>query len=175
MTIHDIPEETIQSTPYLYTPLQRALIAAGAPVLAAHAVADYQRRARLRRAARYLVNRLPVLLIFPVLAAAGFWSGSRCSGSFGDVVTGLAGVCLLFGCFLLYCIFSSPLAQWTCTAPNFLPGSIPEKLKDRASAVLRLCPDSFVYAEVLLDDPFLIVGCGWEKYYIGVWDESGWR
>jgi hypothetical protein len=176
-TIYDIPEQSIDSTPDLYTPLQRALIQARVPVLAERAVKRYQDRARRRLALRNLAETLPLALLFLAAGVGGGWAAGRLPGILDPLVGALAGCSLTFGIILTYVLWTTPLAQWMPTAPGLLPGSIPTELLDRAAAVLSLAPDSLVYAEVLVDDPFLVVQSAdrWEKYYIGVWDESGWR
>jgi len=63
-------------------------------------------------------------------------------------------------------------ATWRCTK---LRGEIPEFALSRAVEIKERLPKARFYVEELMVDkrydPFLIVACGRERFYIDVWDE----
>jgi hypothetical protein len=66
-------------------------------------------------------------------------------------------------------------ATWRCTKLAKYRGAIPEFALSRAVEIKERLPKARFYVEELTVDkrydPFLIVACGRERFYIDVWDE----
>ena len=66
-------------------------------------------------------------------------------------------------------------ATWRCTKLAKYRGEIPEFALSRAVEIKERLPKARFYVEELMVDkrydPFLIVACGRERFYIDVWDE----
>jgi hypothetical protein len=66
--------------------------------------------------------------------------------------------------------------SWRCTKLAKFKGEIPEFALSRAVEIKERLPKARFYVEELTVekryDPFLIVACGRERFYIDVWDEA---
>jgi hypothetical protein len=66
--------------------------------------------------------------------------------------------------------------SWRCTKLAKFQGEIPEFALSRAVEIKERLPNARFYVEELTVekryDPFLVVACGRERFYIDVWDEA---
>lgn len=173
------------------TQLQRAIYECCAPILHEPDVRAYQERMR-RQSERKTWRRVfgtPLAIYCLTFLAMGIWG-------YALVRHAITPFLQVFGSSLWICdavsaalvihatvtLSRDPQMRSTWISTPFVrrdllwahyPNRAPSQVRQRVRAISGWCPDATFAVEYLKEDPFLIVKHKGERYYIAVWDETG--
>ncbi len=177
------------------TLLQRAIYHAAAPILHKPDVKTYQERERTILARKYFwkISKWPMIgTVFSVLGAAtaliltgrSVWVWDF--ESFRPIVSLFLWAVSVGLCHFAIRVIrmglrestSASYAQWGSMPWKSFShpeqgNKIPGLIRRRVKRIQGVCPEAYCEVEYLAEDPFLIVQHQGERYYVGVWDESG--
>jgi hypothetical protein len=122
---------------------------------------------RHRKLARILLRLIPVWGMLSMIGTAAGWLISWQLG-----IASLANILLLLA---KGCEFDDRLAalfpSWERVPLPQYQEDVPFHVLEKAVAIKKLMPSAEFYVEQRAKDPFLIVKCGEEEYYVEVWQE----
>jgi hypothetical protein len=149
--------------PFCETSVER--YKAGKPDAAEIGVPEFFKRHR--KVARMLLWFVPVWVIVSALGVAGGW--------FISWKLGLASLVVMFVILMKGCEFDDRLAalfpRWERVSLAGYEEEVPLYVLRKAVDIKKRLPGAEFYIEQQAKDPFLIVKCGAEEYYIEVWRE----
>ena len=169
-----------------FTPLERAILKAGCPILDDEDVAAYK-AAKLKARMAEIRQREPFWQVFAAIyclvAAGSLWGGfcfvPHSGWGFLFLLFAVVSICSLVGV-LLPREPAGPAPAW-CTEmlesiwnPPYLNlHGVPEPVRDSARVIAGSCPRAQFSLDWFYQDPFLAVEYEGQKFYIAYWDEPG--